>query len=469
MSTQEIESNNSTQTSNLSFIGQVIEGQINANNDIDYFKVQIVQGGILSLDFTHPNGAGTAGRSISVKLIDSDGTVIVSNNFAGNDQLIGTVPTSGNYFVSISDNDITSSYQAGIYSLATSFISTPTSAYDGGDNNATTTAIDKLADGATTLKTGNSITGSIGANDDIDYFKVQIEQGGILTLGFTHPNGAGTAGRGILVKLIDSDGTVIVSNNFTGNGQLIGTVPTSGNYFVSISDNSTSSYQAGIYEISFFTAINGTDAAESITGTSGKDSIFGLAGNDHIHPGLGNDSIDGGQGIDTVNYQQPHASSSIVATSTGWTVNGPDGTDTLTNIERLQFSDVRVALDLNGHSGSVAKILGAVFGSESIHNKEYVGIGLFLMDDGMSYEDLCALAVSAAGKAAHGDVVDLLWNNVIGTPITLADKAYLVGLLDGGMSIGSLTALAADTSFNTDNIGLVGLAQTGLEFVPFGG
>jgi hypothetical protein len=106
-------------------------------------------------------------------------------------------------------------------------------------------------------------------------------------LDFTHPNGAGTAGRSISVKLIDSDGTVIVSNNFAGNGQLIGTVPTSGNYFVSISDNDiTSSYQAGIYGISFFTTINGTDAAESITGTSGKDSIFGLAGNDHIHPGL---------------------------------------------------------------------------------------------------------------------------------------------------------------------------------------
>jgi methionine-rich copper-binding protein CopC len=238
----------------------------------------------------------------------------------------------------------------------------------------------------------------------------------------------------------------------------------------SIKDLAGNSY-AGTTSYNFTTLlrIEGTPDADTLYGSPNADPIFGLAGNDVIHPRLGNDSIDGGEGIDTVNYQQPHASSSLVATNTGWTVNGPDGTDTLTNIERLQFSDVRVALDLNGHSGSVAKILGAVFGSESIHNKEYVGIGLFLMDDGMSYEDLCALAVSAAGKAAHGDVVDLLWNNVIGTPITLADKAIFVGMLDGGMSIGALTALAADTSFNTDNIGLVGLAQTGLEFVPFGG
>jgi len=34
----------------------------------------------------------------------------------------------------------------------------------------------------------------------------------------------------------------------------------------------------------------------------------------------------------------------------------------------------------------------------------------------------------------------------------------------GQMSIGGLAALAADTSFNTTNIDLVGLSQTGLGY-----
>ena len=34
-----------------------------------------------------------------------------------------------------------------------------------------------------------------------------------------------------------------------------------------------------------------------------------------------------------------------------------DGTDQLTNIERLQFTDKNVALDLNGNAGTTAKIL----------------------------------------------------------------------------------------------------------------
>jgi hypothetical protein len=34
------------------------------------------------------------------------------------------------------------------------------------------------------------------------------------------------------------------------------------------------------------------------------------------------------------------------------------------------------------------------------------------------------------------------------------------------MSAGALSDLAADTSFNTVNINLVGLAQTGIEYIP---
>lgn len=138
----------------------------------------------------------------------------------------------------------------------------------------------------------------------------------------------------------------------------------------------------------------------------------------------------------------------------------------LSNIDRLLFSDVSVALDLNGNAGKVAKVLSAVFGSDSVSNAEYVGIGLDLLDGGMSYTDLAALAVSVTGKSSSTDVCNLLWENVIGTAATATDIAPFKAMLDSGqMSIGSLTALAADSTLNTDNIDLVGLSQTGLEYV----
>ena len=131
----------------------------------------------------------------------------------------------------------------------------------------------------------------------------------------------------------------------------------------------------------------------------------------------------------------------------------------------MKFADSLVALDLSGNAGQVAKILGAVFGTAALANKSYVGIGLSYLDGGMSYDALCALAMNAAGKTRNSDVVDLLWNNVVKTPIGAGDKAYYVGLLDQGMSAGALTRFAADTILNTDSVNLVGLSLTGIEFI----
>jgi hypothetical protein len=57
---------------------------------------------------------------------------------------------------------------------------------------------------------------------------------------------------------------------------------------------------------------------------------------------------------------------------------------------------------------------------------------------------------------------------VIGTKPTDADKQPYIALLENGMTAGALTRLAADTALNTTNINLVGLAQTGIEYIPAG-
>jgi hypothetical protein len=124
---------------------------------------------------------------------------------------------------------------------------------------------------------------------------------------------------------------------------------------------------------------------------------------------------------------------------------------------------------LGAHAGDVAKILGAVFGAPAVGNEAYAGIGISLRDAGMGYEELCALAMNARGVHIPAEAVELLWGNVIGTPIPDAQKSAYVGLLEGGMSIGALTALAADSSPNVVNIDLVGLAQTGLAYQEFAG
>ena len=134
--------------------------------------------------------------------------------------------------------------------------------------------------------------------------------------------------------------------------------------------------------------------------------------------------------------------------------------------ERVVFNDAAIALDLNGNAGITAKILGAIFGKESLSNKNYVGIGLSFLDTGWTSDNLAGLALDAAGAKTNDQIVSLLWTNVIGTKPTAADKQPFIALLENGMTAGALAHLAADTSFNTTNINLVGLAQTGIEYIP---
>jgi hypothetical protein len=146
--------------------------------------------------------------------------------------------------------------------------------------------------------------------------------------------------------------------------------------------------------------------------------------------------------------------------------NGSDGTDSLTGIERLKFTDKSIAIDLDGNAGITAKVIGAVLGSSSVKNPTYVGIGLSYTDKGMSYSDLGALALSAVGATTNDAIVTTLWRNVVGFNPSLTDKAPFIKMLADGMKVGDLVVLAADTALNTTNIGLVGLIQTGIEYTP---
>ena len=140
--------------------------------------------------------------------------------------------------------------------------------------------------------------------------------------------------------------------------------------------------------------------------------------------------------------------------------------DYLVDIDRVLFKDTSLALDINGNAGSTAKLLGAVFGKDSLTNKKYVGIGLSLLDAGMSTMTLASLAVDAANLKTNDQIVSTLWKNVFGTTASNSDKAPYIKLLDDGMTPGTLAWLAADTTFNKVNINLVGLAQTGIEYIP---
>ena len=81
-----------------------------------------------------------------------------------------------------------------------------------------------------------------------------------------------------------------------------------------------------------------------LDGGEGNDTIIAHGGDDTIVTGAGNDKVDGGEGFDTVLYSDVvyQGNSSISLTQAANTVNY-NNTDTLTDVEFLQFSDVRIS------------------------------------------------------------------------------------------------------------------------------
>lgn len=214
-------------------------------------------------------------------------------------------------------------------------------------------------------------------------------------------------------------------------------------------------------------SLGGDAGADTLNGDDGNDALAGGDGNDTLSGGAGDDIIVGGAGIDIAVYTLGKASYGVSRTGLAYTAtatSGSDGVDSLEGTERLQFADGKLAIDMDGHAGQAAKLLGVVFGANAIHNQQYVGIALSLLDGGMGYEALANLAVSAAGKTSHADVVALLWTNLFGSAPTATQAAPVVAVLDGGLSVGALTVLAADLDLNAQHINLVGLIQTGIEF-----
>ena len=132
--------------------------------------------------------------------------------------------------------------------------------------------------------------------------------------------------------------------------------------------------------------------------------------------------------------------------------------------ELLEFNDKHIALDLDGNAGKTIKLLGALLGKEEATNKTYVGAGLKLLDDGMTYGQLMqvALDVVLGANPSSLSVVDLIWTNIVGPPTAADNLPQYSALIDNG------TYTAADHSLNTTNVDLVGLSQTGVEYLEYG-
>ncbi len=213
---------------------------------------------------------------------------------------------------------------------------------------------------------------------------------------------------------------------------------------------------------------------ENLWGSNNSDTLAGNNNANEFAGFRGDDSVDGRGGVDT--FYAVGARADFTVTRTGNNIVVQDnvasryGTDSLTNIERVRFSDNVLAFDVEGNAGKVAKVLGAVLGKDTLSNKAFVGIGLHYLDNGMSYEALVQAAIEAllGANASQRAVVDLLFFNIAGVaPSDEVAQPYVDLLSSKTHTAATLGVLAADSEFNQVNIGLTGMVQTGLSFTPY--
>ena len=206
-------------------------------------------------------------------------------------------------------------------------------------------------------------------------------------------------------------------------------------------------------------------------GSAGNDALRGTSANESFTGLGGNDSIDGGAGRDTAHYSGVRSSFTVTQTASGLTVRdnvGGEGTDTLQNIERVQFSDKGIAFDIAGNAGQVYRLYQAAFN----RTPDSGGLGdwIYGMDTGLSLLDVSSgFFNSAEFKSVYGqnpgneEVVTRFYQNVLHRAPEQAGFDYWINQIESGLQ--TRTQVLTGFSESPENQAqLIGILSAGIEY-----
>ncbi len=229
----------------------------------------------------------------------------------------------------------------------------------GGDDTFYYYAFDPLGNGSTLLAQGVDRITDFGPGDRITI------NGLTLTGSVTSGNGSTLTAGAVQAEIVNGITRIHVGIDGTAGADLtieLSTAVEAANLRLSGSDITSSANLV----------LTGTANAENLTGGDGDDTISGLAGNDYLQGKGGNDSIlggdgqdgiDGGAGDDTIDggagddniimNQAIGAGYTIVRNNDGsmTLTTAANGTDRLTNVEGLAFTDAYVRLTVASFIG----------------------------------------------------------------------------------------------------------------------
>jgi len=207
---------------------------------------------------------------------------------------------------------------------------------------------------------------------------------------------------------------------------------------------------------------------------AGGLTLSGTQGNDTFLATDGRVLINGSDGLDKLVYNAPQANYIFSRSGTSFIVS--DTTDSsktsvLNGIERLVFSDISVALDINGSAGQIYRLYQAAFDREP----DLSGLGFWInaMDHGVSLVDVAENFISSPEfsdryGANLNDVafVNNLYHNILGRAPEQAGFDYWLNVLQEGKA--ACDAVLTGFSESLENqILITGTIVDGIMYLPY--
>ncbi|MFB0611067.1 calcium-binding protein [Aurantiacibacter poecillastricola] len=154
--------------------------------------------------------------------------------------------------------------------------------------------------------------------------------------------------------------------------------------------------------------LDGSDEADTLTGGDYAEILNGFASGDTLTGNGGDDTIDGGSNVDTAVVAGKRSAYTVTQVSVGmFEVSGPDGTDTLTNVEYLQFDDQTIRLLPGEGTGVIFNTANPSLYAAAMENiRDFDGNDLG--------GDGAWLRIGSADVNGDGDVDQILVNDAIG-------------------------------------------------------
>lgn len=214
-----------------------------------------------------------------------------------------------------------------------------------------------------------------------------------------------------------------------------------------------------------YTVTGPVPTAPPVVGTSGDDRFANTASAD---------SVDGGAGTDHLVYAGNFADYSVRLSGTGSIVTdlATGATDTLTNIERIDFADKSLGFDADGAGGQAYRLFRAAFGRAPDEG----GLGFFInaLEKGLPLDKIAQGFVDSveyhgyyAGVTDNAQLIGKYYQNILGRPAEQAGLDYWTHVLDSGAAT-EAQVLAAISESGENHAAVIGSIEKGFLYTPYG-